>query len=46
MGDQVGLRSAMLLLFITLGYILAIPFWAKPLVNNKTVKIADLFAKK
>jgi len=45
-GDQVGLRSAMLFLFITLGYILAIPFWAKPLVNNKTVKIADLFAMK
>lgn len=45
-GDQVGLRSAMIFLFITLGYILAIPFWAKPLVNNKTVKIAELFSRK
>jgi len=46
MGDLVGLRSAMLFLFITLGYILSIPFWAKPLVNNKTMKIADLCNKK
>ena len=44
-GDQIGLRSAMLFLYITLAYILAIPFWAKPLVNNKTVKIASLFSK-
>jgi fucose permease len=42
-GDQIGLRSAMLFLFITLAYILAIPFWAKPLVDNKTVKITELF---
>jgi len=44
-GDQIGLRFAMLFIFITLGYILSIPFWAKPLVDNKTVKIADLFRK-
>lgn len=44
-GDQIGLRSAMLFLYITLGYILAIPFWAKPLVDNKTVKFAELFKK-
>jgi fucose permease len=44
-GDQIGLRFAMLFLYITLGYILAIPFWAKPLVNNKTIKIKDFFNK-
>lgn len=44
-GDQIGLRTAMLFLYITLGYILAIPFWAKPLVNNKTIKFAELFKK-
>jgi fucose permease len=43
-GDQIGLRFAMLFLFITLGYILAIPFWAKPLVDNQTVKIKNLFS--
>jgi len=44
-GDQIGLRFAMLFLYITLGYILAIPFWAKPLVNNKTIKIKGFFNK-
>lgn len=44
-GDQIGLRMAMLFLFVTLGYILSIPFWAKPLVDNKTVKFASLFRK-
>jgi fucose permease len=45
-GDHFGLKIAMLFLFVTLGYILSIPFWAKPLVDNKTVKLADLFNKK
>jgi len=44
-GDQIGLRFAMLFLYITLGYILAIPFWAKPLVNNKTIKVKGFFNK-
>lgn len=43
-GDQVGLRFAMMFLFITLGYILFIPFWAKPLVDNKTVKLRNFFS--
>ena len=30
------LRSGMFCVFITLGYILSIGFWAKPLVTNKT----------
>jgi hypothetical protein len=33
----------MLFLMVTLAYIFIIPFWAKPLINNKTMKIADLF---
>ena len=36
-GDRYGLRAAMLFLFVTLGYILSISFWAKPLSNNKTI---------
>lgn len=43
LGDHIGLRTAMLFLFVTLGYILAIPFWAKPLVDNKTMKLRELF---
>ncbi len=44
--DFASLKIGMMLVFLTLGYILSISFWAKPLVNNKTVKLKDLFAKK
>jgi fucose permease len=43
LGDMVGLRLAMLFNIITLGYILSITFWAKPLVNNKTLSLKGLF---
>ena len=36
-GDVLGLRAGMLLLFISLGYILSVGFWAKPLITNKTI---------
>ena len=32
-----GLRTGMFFLYITLGYILSIGFWARPLVTNQTV---------
>jgi hypothetical protein len=32
-----GLRTGMIFLYITLGYILSVGFWAKPLINNQTV---------
>ncbi len=35
--DLTSLKTGMLVLFITLGYILSISFWAKPLVRNKTI---------
>jgi len=38
LAELVGLRVAMFFLFITLGYILSIGIWAKPLVKNATVK--------
>jgi FHS family L-fucose permease-like MFS transporter len=37
LGDAVGLRYAMLFLYVPLGYILGIGFWARPLVNNETM---------
>jgi fucose permease len=43
LGDHLGLRSGMLFLYLTMGYILSIGFWAKPIITNKTIK---LFAKK
>lgn len=44
LGDRVGLRLAMLAVFVTLGYILSIAFWARPLIRNETVGIFDLFS--
>ncbi|NOY36445.1 MAG: sugar MFS transporter [Chlorobi bacterium] len=46
LGDHLGLRTGMLFVYITLGYILFISVWAKPLINNKTVSLAALFGKK
>ncbi|MCZ6522067.1 MAG: MFS transporter [Bacteroidetes bacterium] len=37
LGDEVGLKTGMLLLYISLLYILSIGFWAKPLVTNRTI---------
>jgi MFS transporter, FHS family, L-fucose permease len=37
LGDALGLRTGMFFLYLTLGYILTIGFWAKPLITNQTV---------
>jgi FHS family L-fucose permease-like MFS transporter len=41
LGNLFGLRIGMFFLYITMGYILSIGFWAKPLVTNKTIKLFD-----
>jgi len=42
--DLISLKIGMLFIFVTLGYILSISFWAKPLVKNKTINsIKDIF---
>jgi fucose permease len=38
LAEVAGLKFALLALFITLGYVLSVGVWAKPLVNNATVK--------
>jgi fucose permease len=43
LGDRIGLRLAMLTVFVTLGLILSIVWWARPLIRNETVGILDLF---
>ncbi|TDB61882.1 sugar MFS transporter, partial [Arundinibacter roseus] len=45
LAEVVGLQGAMLLLFGSLGYILSIGFWAKPLVTNETVSLKELMKK-
>jgi fucose permease len=37
LADRVGLRSGMTVLYLTLGYILSVGFWARPLVTNATL---------
>ena len=37
--DLFSLKTGMIFLFITLGYILSISFWAKPIITNKTIQL-------
>lgn len=46
LGDRIGLRYAMFVMFITLGYILSISYWARPLVKNITIEFKDLITPK
>jgi fucose permease len=41
LGDLVGLKGGMFFLYITLGFIFSIGFWASPLVNNKTIRLKE-----
>jgi FHS family L-fucose permease-like MFS transporter len=38
LGDLFGLRFGMMFLYLSLGYILIIGFWAKPLISNVTFR--------
>lgn len=42
-GDTWGLKAGYCFLYLTLGYIMSVGFWAKPIVTNKTIQ---LFKKK
>ncbi len=39
LGDHIGLRYGMCFLYATMGFILSIGFWAKPIVTNKTIRL-------
>jgi fucose permease len=39
LGDLIGLRLGMLVLYLALGYVLSIGFWARPLVTNATISL-------
>jgi FHS family L-fucose permease-like MFS transporter len=43
LGDRFGLRAGMMLVYLTLGYILVIGLRAKPLVDNATMSVGELF---
>jgi fucose permease len=38
LGDHFGLRTGMMFLYLTLGYILSVGFWARPLITNETFR--------
>ncbi|MEO8763315.1 MAG: MFS transporter [Ginsengibacter sp.] len=40
LGDHLGLRFGMCFLYVTMGYILCIGFWAKPIIANKTISLS------
>ncbi|MDX1500723.1 MAG: MFS transporter [Thermoanaerobaculia bacterium] len=44
LGDRFGLRAGMTVLYLTLGYILAIGIWSRPLIDNATVSLSELSA--
>lgn len=44
--DATSLRVGLLFTLVFVGYVTAIGFWARPLVNNKTVKLKELFQHK
>lgn len=46
LAEWLGLQLAMLFVLLTLGYIFSIGLWAKPLVNNETVRLRDLLKGK
>ncbi len=37
LGDSFGLRTGMMFLYITFGWVLCVSFWAKPLITNQTL---------
>ena len=39
-GDFAGLRTGMMFLYATLGMVLSVGFWARPLISNATIGIA------
>ena len=38
LGDVIGLRYGMMFLYITMGYLFSIGFWARPLISNATIR--------
>ena len=39
LSDLTSLKTGMLLVFVALGYVLSLSFWAKPIIKNKTINL-------
>lgn len=46
LADATSLRTGMLVILVFVGYITFIGFWARPLINNKTISLKELFRKR
>jgi MFS transporter, FHS family, L-fucose permease len=44
-GDYVGLRTGLAFLYVTFGFVLSIGFWARPLINNATIRLKKASAE-
>lgn len=38
LGDHFGLRAGLCFIYLTMGYILSVGIWAKPIITNKTIR--------
>jgi len=44
-GDYAGLRSGLAFLYITFGFVLSVGFWARPVINNATIRLKKASAE-
>jgi MFS transporter, FHS family, L-fucose permease len=40
-GDYAGLRTGMAFLYVTFGFVLSVGFWARPIINNATIRLKN-----
>lgn len=45
LGDYLGLRTALCLVFVSIAYLFCLSFWAKPLVSNHTLSFSQLIRR-
>lgn len=45
-GDFAGLRSGLAFLYVTFGFVLGVGFWAKPMINNATIRLKQASTEK
>jgi fucose permease len=41
LGDIFGLRHGMFFLYVTMGYVLSVGIWARPIISNKTIRLSS-----
>jgi MFS transporter, FHS family, L-fucose permease len=44
-GDHAGLRIGLAFLYVTFGFLLSVGFWARPIINNATIRLKKTSAE-